>query len=334
MEINMKKFMLLIAVVAVFFGAFTLTGCDGKKDTKNYREAYLVSAIAGANYLETTQNFASRACEREAESAFFASAKNEKGALSFALEDSLAVEDAGRPEEISGDIEALNGYVNMFDGLLSGNSLNAELDKPSESTDGEYASYAKKMVAFVAGEKYVMYFNEVDSKTEIEIDDGEEEVEISSRLVGVLVNGQSVFDVSGKYETEREGTETETVMEFTTRSVNNPDNYVKVEQSVENDEIEYEYSIYENGRLVSKTKVEWEDPEFEDDDDDGGLSIQFGTTVGNEYSKTKYHIVKDKNNLLKVIYKTEQTKGSFAIRQTESENIYTYLNGFEEALPR
>lgn len=330
----MKKFMLLIAVVAVFFGAFTLTGCDGKNDTKSYREAYLVSAIAGANYLETTQNFASSACGREAESAFFASAKTEKGALSFALEDSLAVEDAGRPEEISGDIEALNGYVNMFDGLLSGNSLNAELDKPSESIDGEYASYAKKMVAFVAGEKYVMYFNEVDSKTEIEIDDGEEEVEISSRLVGVLVNGQSVFDVSGKYETEREGTETETEMEFTTRSVNNPDNYVKVEQSVENDEIEYEYSIYENGRLVSKTKVEWEDPEFEDDDDDGGLSIQFGTTVGNEYSKTKYHIVKDKNNLLKVIYKTEQTKGSFAIRQTESENIYTYLNGFEEALPR
>ena len=334
MEKNMKKFMLLIAVVAVFFGAFTLTGCDGKNDTKSYREAYLVSAIAGANYLETTQNFASSACGREAESAFFASAKTEKGALSFALEDSLAVEDAGRPEEISGDIEALNGYVNMFDGLLSGNSLNAELDKPSESIDGEYASYAKKMVAFVAGEKYVMYFNEVDSKTEIEIDDGEEEVEISSRLVGVLVNGQSVFDVSGKYETEREGTETETEMEFTTRSVNNPDNYVKVEQSVENDEIEYEYSIYENGRLVSKTKVEWEDPEFEDDDDDGGLSIQFGTTVGNEYSKTKYHIVKDKNNLLKVIYKTEQTKGSFAIRQTESENIYTYLNGFEEALPR
>lgn len=329
----MKKFMLLIAVVAVFFGAFTLTGCDGKNDTKSYREAYLVSAIAGANYLETSRNFAARACEQEATSAFFASAKTEKGALSFALEDSLSVQAAGRPEEISADIEALNGYVNMFDGLLSGNSLNAELDKPSETTDGEYASYAKKMVAFVAGEKYVMYFNEVDSKTEIEIDDGEEEVEISSRLVGVLVNGQSVFEVSGKYETEREGTETETEMEFTTRSSTNPDNYVKVEQSVENDEIEYEYSIYENGRLVSRTKVEWEDPEFQDDDD-GGLSIQFGTTVGNEYSKTKYHIVKDKNNLLKVIYKIEGTKGSFEIRQTESENIYTYLNGYEEALPR
>lgn len=74
-------------------------------------------------------------------------------------------------------------------------------------------------------------------------------------------------------------------MEFVTRSFDTPDNYVKVEQAVESDEIEYEYSIYENGRLVSKTKVEWEDPEFEDDDDDKGLTMQFKSDSGDGYSK-------------------------------------------------
>lgn len=179
-----------------------------------------------------------------------------------------------------------------------------------------------------------MYFDETDTKTETEIDDGVEEVEISSKVTGVLVKGEYVFEVSGKYETEREGTEIETEMEFVTRSFDTPDNYVKVEQAVESDEIEYEYSIYENGRLVSKTKVEWEDPEFEDDDDDKGLTMQFKSDSGDGYSKTKYHVIKDKNNRLRVTYKTDSERGSFFIQQTETENIYTYENGYEETLAR
>lgn len=99
-----------------------------------------------------------------------------------------------------------------------------------------------------------MYFDETDTKTETEIDDGVEEVEISSKVTGVLVKGEYVFEVSGKYETEREGTEIETEMEFVTRSFDTPDNYVKVEQAVESDEIEYEVSIYENGTPDVKTK--------------------------------------------------------------------------------
>ena len=48
----MKKFMLVLTVAAVLFGAFALTGCNGKNATESYRNVYLVSAIAGANYLQ------------------------------------------------------------------------------------------------------------------------------------------------------------------------------------------------------------------------------------------------------------------------------------------
>ena len=84
-------------------------------------------------------------------------------------------------------MDSFNRYVNMFDGLISGNALNAELEKPDESKDGEFAVYQKKLIAYVAGEQYVMYFDETDTKTETEIDDGVEEVEISSKVTGVLV---------------------------------------------------------------------------------------------------------------------------------------------------
>lgn len=52
-------------------------------------------------------------------------------------------ETAGRPEEIARDMDSFNRYVNMFDGLISGNALNAELEKPDESKDGEFAVYQK-----------------------------------------------------------------------------------------------------------------------------------------------------------------------------------------------
>ena len=42
----------------------------------------------------------------------------------------------------------------------------------------------------------------------------------------------------------------------------------------------------------------------------------------------------DKNNRLSVTYKTDSESGSFFIQQTETENIYTYENGYEETLAR
>lgn len=330
----MKKFMLVLTVAAVLFGAFALTGCNGKNATESYRNVYLVSAIAGANYLQQSADASDFYAGVSADGSYFASARVGASGLYVADTENASGETAGRPEEIARDMDSFNRYVNMFDGLISGNTLNAELEKPDESKDGEFAVYQKKLIAYVAGEQYVMYFDETDTKTETEIDDGVEEVEISSKVTGVLVKGEYVFEVSGKYETEREGTEIETEREFVTRSFDTPDNYVKVEQAVESDEIEYEYSIYENGRLVSKTKVEWEDPEFEDDDDDKGLTMQFKSDSGDGYSKTKYHVIKDKNNRLRVTYKTDSERGSFFIQQTETENIYTYENGYEETLSR
>lgn len=347
----MKKFLVLLTIVTLLVGTFIFTGCgDESEITKTYRDTYFVSAIAGANYLESTQDVVARASNNISDMPMVvASIDGARGINNTTdnnpgnttdnntgAETTPPESNQGRPEEIAGDIDSVNSYINMFDGLISGDSFKAELTSPTEAEDGEYASYEKKMITRVAGQDYIMYFNEVEKETETEVeDDGVEEVEISSTVVGVLVNGESVFEISGKYETEKEGAEIETEMEFTTRSKTNPKDYVKVEQSAENDEIEYEYSIYENGNLVSKTKVEWEDADFEDDDDDdSGLSMQFGTATGDGYSKTKYHVTKERNNQLKVVYKTENSGGRFTIRQTESENIYTYSNGYEETLSR
>lgn len=156
----MKKFMLVLTVAAVLFGAFALTGCNGKNATESYRNVYLVSAIAGANYLQQSADASDIYAGVSADGSYFASARVGASGLYVAETENDSGETAGRPEEIARDMDSFNRYVNMFDGLISGNALNAELEKPDESKDGEFAVYQKKLIAYVAGEQYVMYFDE------------------------------------------------------------------------------------------------------------------------------------------------------------------------------
>ena len=71
----MKKFMLVLTVAAVLFGAFALTGCNGKNATESYRNVYLVSAIAGANYLQQSADASDFYAGVSADGSYFASAR-------------------------------------------------------------------------------------------------------------------------------------------------------------------------------------------------------------------------------------------------------------------
>ena len=77
----MKKFMLVLTVAAVLFGAFALTGCNGKNATESYRNVYLVSAIAGANYLQQSADASDFYAGVSADGSYFASARGRVGAV-------------------------------------------------------------------------------------------------------------------------------------------------------------------------------------------------------------------------------------------------------------
>lgn len=151
-----------------------------------------------------------------------------------------------------------------------------------------------------------MYYKEVNTVTETEIDDGEEETEVSTTLSGVMVFDGKEFDVTGKKEIETEGNEKETSIEFTTKSKANPLNYVKIKQSVEVEngaqEVEYEYEIYENGEKAREFKLEVED-------ENGKTEVSFKMEIENVPEETEYKIIKgDVDGKFKIKYEKGKEK--------------------------
>ena len=239
----MKKKILSIVCALALIGTMTaaLTACDVKgggntaKVKVNANDVYALSALTGAEYLAQTESGATGAAETT------------------------------RPGVITdADVSGIKDCLNMFDDILAGGGISQNVAENTDK-DGEFKNYPFVMTVTVGntGITAKMYYKEVNTVTETEIDDGEEETEVSTTLSGVMVFGDQKFDVTGKKEIETEGNEKETSIEFTTKSTTNPLNYVKIKQSVEVEngaqEVEYEYEIYENGEKAREFKLEIED---------------------------------------------------------------------------
>ncbi|MDY5932565.1 MAG: hypothetical protein SPJ61_01145, partial [Eubacteriales bacterium] len=228
----MKKKIISIVCALALIGTMTaaLTACDVKggggnaaKVKVNANDVYALSALTGAEYLGQTESGATGAAETT------------------------------RPGVITdADVSGIKDCLNMFDDVISGGGITQTVEK-NEDVEGLYKDYPFVMTVTVGntGITAKMYYKEVNTVTETEIDDGVEETEVSTTLSGVMVFDGKEFEVSGKKEIETEGDEKETSIEFTTKSTTNPLNYVKIKQSVEVEngaqEVEYEYEIYENG---------------------------------------------------------------------------------------
>lgn len=278
----MKKKIISIVCALALIGTMTaaLTACDVKgggnaaKVKVNANDVYALSALTGAEYLDQTESGATGAAETT------------------------------RPGVITdADVSGIKDCLNMFDDVISGGGITQTVEK-NEDVEGLYKDYPFVMTVTVGntGITAKMYYKEVNTVTETEIDDGEEETEVSTTLSGVMVFDGKEFEVSGKKEIETEGNEKETSIEFTTKSKANPLNYVKIKQSVEVEnaaqEVEYEYEIYENA------------PE-----------------------ETEYKIIKgDVDGKFKIKYEKGKEKGFITVEAVEGGYKLTYNNGYFEVI--
>ena len=203
---------------------------------------------------------------------------------------------------------------------------NSEVD----STDEYYNIYNLKMtftIPTLEGQKdLVMYYKEIDTTTKEEIDDDEIEQEINTTLEGVLVDGENTYQVEGKREYEKEGNKTEVELEFKTYDQNDPNQYVLIEHEKENAEIEYKYSIYQNGNKVSETQVE-----FENKRNNKSLELEFESHQG----ELEYEITQQSENVYNVKLKNslnQQTVVTFTITVTDVGYVFSYSNGFSETV--
>lgn len=307
----MKKRIISIVCALALIGTMTaaLTACDVKggggnaaKVKVNANDVYALSALTGAEYLAQTESGATGAAETT------------------------------RPGVITdADVSGIKDCLNMFDDILAGGGISQNVAENTDK-DGEFKDYPFVMTVTVGntGITAKMYYKEVNTVTETEIDDGEEETEVSTTLSGVMVFGDQKFEVSGKKEIETEGNEKETSIEFTTRSQTNRDNYVKIKQSVEVEngaqEVEYEYEIYENGEKAREFKLEIED-------ENGKTEVSFKMEIENVPEETEYKIIKgDVDGKFKIKYEKGKEKGFITVEAVEGGYKLTYNNGYSEVI--
>lgn len=306
----MKKKIISIVCALALVGTMTaaLTACDVKgggnaaKVKVNANDVYALSALTGAEYLAQTESGATGAAETT------------------------------RPGVITdADVSGIKDCLNMFDDILAGGGISQNVAENTDK-DGEFKDYPFVMTVTVGntGITAKMYYKEVNTVTKTEIDDGEEETEVSTTLSGVMVFGDQKFDVTGKKEIETEGDEKETSIEFTTRSQTNRDNYVKIKQSVEVEngaqEVEYEYEIYENGEKAREFKLEIED-------ENGKTEVSFKMEIENVPEETEYKIIKgDVAGKFKIKYEKGKEKGFITVEAVEGGYKLTYNNGYSEVI--
>lgn len=307
----MKKKIISIVCALALIGTMTaaLTACDVKggggnaaKVKVNANDVYALSALTGAEYLDQTESGATGAAETT------------------------------RPGVITdADVSGIKDCLNMFDDVISGGGITQTVEK-NEDVEGLYKDYPFVMTVTVGntGITAKMYYKEVNTVTETEIDDGVEETEVSTTLSGVMIFDGKEFEVSGKKEIETEGNETETSIEFTTKSKANPLNYVKIKQSVEVEngaqEVEYEYEIYENGEKAREFKLEVED-------ENGKTEVTFKMEIENAPEETEYKIIKgDVDGKFKIKYEKGKEKGFITVEAVEGGYKLTYNNGYSEVI--
>lgn len=320
----MRKKLIKILVAVLLFVPLTIglhSGCSCKRNNENsinVKQIYMFSAVTSAEYLNTKN----------------AQSLTQSGAI---FTDTNAT---SRPEILTSDIENVNTYLNMFDGCLLNDGIKEVSSTPVGHIDIGYENYTFKLHSTLlnidgTSTKYTMYYNEINTITNEEIDDFERELEISSTISGMLVVDSNIYDILGEKTIEIEEDETEVEIEFTTRSKENSNDYVVVKYSTELNEVEYEYSIFEDGNLLSKTMVEWEKEEHKNIEE---LTLKFVNLGTGNYSSNKYEIVKiETNNSTK--FKVEcvydnRIEETFYVTDFGDYLEYSYSNGFTENIDK
>lgn len=239
--------------------------------------------------------------------------------------DTLSVETpATRPSEFTDeDVKEINNTLVMFDSIV-GSDLSAKTDK-NDATDEKYALYEYTMTISFGGKNAVMYYNETDLKTETDHDEEETETETEATLEGVLVSDEYEYSATGMRKEETSADETEYELELIVKK--SETTFVKFSYGTETEsterETEYKCEIYENGKKIQKTKIEFEE-------ENGQTEIKFKLEKNGNFDGAEYKIVKRSDNKYDIRREQNGKKTYILAEKTEQGYKFTYSNGFSE----
>ena len=273
-----SKFIAIIAAILLCLPlALLLTACGGTKKqvNTNSKEMYALSAMSSAIYLQQEQTSVVKSMK------------------SVNLEQTSTEKPANITD---GDLAGTKSCLTMFGDVIKNNGFTQKVEKNTNLSE-ELAKYNFVMTISIPNlsntNTYKLYYDEIATETQVEIQDEETETEISTTLEGVLIANETHFKVEGKKTIETEGNSTEYSIEFKTYLDEN--NYVVVEQSSENNELEYEYEIYKNGVKVQKIEIE-----FEKENNKTELEFELVNITSGIKEKTIYKIKSKDNELFEI----------------------------------
>lgn len=314
MKNKKKKFITLGMVFAL--GAMSmvgLTACGNSRDgdSQYAQDFYAMSAISSFNYLQGLGN-------------------------DMAINNTTETSTSTSIQEA--DEQNIVEYMGMFKGMLASETTDYYDNGivPADDTYAEQFSYVMTLnVPAINGEpaqSFKMYYNEyylsTESSDQQEIDDDDFELEINTRIQGILISGENMYAVTGEREYEQEGNETEVEIWF--RASIDTSNYIIVEHEMEAGEYEYQYTLVNDGQ-VSTTEVE-----FENERGNKSLELEFETTTQTSQDKVKYEITQISENEfnVKVKYASNNTETgeSFKIIATADGYQFVYSEQTSEVV--
>ena len=231
---------------------------------------------------------------------------------------------SARPSEFTDeDVKEINNTLVMFDSIV-GSDLSAKTDK-NDGADEKYALYEYKMTISFGGKNAVMYYNETDLRTGTDHDEEETETETEAKLEGVLVSDEYEYSTTGMRKEETSADETEYELELIVKK--SETTFVKFSYGTETEnterETEYKCEIYENGKKIQKTKIEFEE-------EDGQTEIKFKLEKNGNFEGAEYKIVKRSGNKYDIRREQNGKKTYILAEKTEQGYKFTYSNGFSE----
>ncbi len=323
MKKNVKTYLLATAILVssiVGVAACNALPSGGGGGELKAKDVYAMSAVSSVAYLSAETDMGVQPAAFQSAGAFSA----------------LPAVDAARPSRIDdSDVDGIGKCLAMFDDVIAGGGFEQTV-KENTSQDTLFSAYAYEMSITLHGESavaqaYTMYFNELETWTETEKDDFEEETEVSTTFEGVIVYGAETFIVRGVKEVETEGREVETSITFRTYKNIGADslhaderNFVQIEQSTEEGEIEYEYTFYKDGRKVRELELSYEQ-------DRRGVEISFEIKNAGE-GEREYEVRKGKNDdVFFVEFEKNGKEDRITVTKLEEGGYrFVYSNGFEE----
>ncbi len=239
------------------------------------------------------------------------SAMPENDAADETAPDTSNPETPGTQDPAGSEVDELNQYMLLVESILSEGGF--QITEETSDREG-YAIKTTVTYTDMLGEKvaYSMYYDQTLIEDDDDDDDDDDEIEEEFNIEGIMIIEGNEYEIRGESSREIEGDESENETEFVVFFDRAAGSYMKVEHSFEQErnemEQEYEYSVYENRKLVEKSVFEYEQ---EKDEEEILFRLWKTEKDGSVFNKVFY-------------FERENDKDEITIRTGEPGNMKTY----------